>query len=157
MLFTAILAAIVLKEKITIQKILGVIIMLTGIYVVTSEGFTTGFQFQRGDLLLLLASLVWAVGSIIYKKYITHIPMELVLIIRFMTGSIVFGLVLFVVQSQSSIFVGEFELKHFWYLLAYSIVSVILCRYFFFKSVQISPLFVWSSLALIFTRFGNWI
>lgn len=64
--FTAILAVIFLKEKMSMMQILGAIIAFSGVVYV---GFNTGGDVNMIGLLLVeLAALSWAVGNLVSKK-----------------------------------------------------------------------------------------
>ncbi len=63
---TIVFAAIILKEKVTISKILTVIFMFIGIYLIT----TNGEQIipQIGDLLVVGAATTWAFANVLVRK-----------------------------------------------------------------------------------------
>ena len=69
-IFTIILARIFLNEKITFKKIVGVLIVLIGVLVLLSGGrLDTLFSlsFAIGDIWMILASLVFAIYSLLLK------------------------------------------------------------------------------------------
>jgi drug/metabolite transporter (DMT)-like permease len=68
---TVVLAAIVVKEAITGRQLLGLVLSMVGIVVVVTGGSwqrLTQLNFARGDLLLLLGNLCWAVYSVMGKR-----------------------------------------------------------------------------------------
>jgi len=70
-IFIALLAAIFLKEKLTLEKVLGLITSFLGVLIVITEGHL--FSYFQGSLkptrfLLLGAVVSWAIYSIISKK-----------------------------------------------------------------------------------------
>ncbi len=154
MLFTVLLAIFLLKEKVTLQQVSGIVLMAVGLLVITSEGFTHLFSFEQGDVLILLSGLVWAFGSVIFKKYGGKIPMELVLVVRFFLGTILFALVLFILESEHALFIGRFTMSHFWHLLGYAVFAVILRKYFYLKAIQKTTLSLYSAIALTGPVFG---
>ncbi len=69
--FTIILARIFLKESITSSKIIGVIVIIFGVILLISEGklgFLSSLSFAIGDLWMLLASLIFAIYSLLVKS-----------------------------------------------------------------------------------------
>ena len=74
-LFTMILAAIVLKdEHFTWNKVVGSIVAFTGVAILTfRHGFVWGDGFT-GDMLSILAAVMWAIYSIILKQLNNRYP-----------------------------------------------------------------------------------
>ncbi|MDD1770403.1 MAG: DMT family transporter, partial [Methanomassiliicoccales archaeon] len=70
--FVAILAALILKEKITKFTILGLLIGLFGVFFVTTGGNLNGLTdgSLTGNLLVLSAGVVWAFYIVYQKKFV---------------------------------------------------------------------------------------
>lgn len=69
--FSIIMAAIFLKERITTLRIIGLTLCITGIVYLIAQGSwekLMGFHFSRGDVLILLAAFSFAVYNIFVKK-----------------------------------------------------------------------------------------
>ncbi len=67
-IFLYVLAIIFLKEKATIRRTIGIIIATGGVFIILSGGnIEFGSEYLIGDLLILIAVLAWAVGTIILK------------------------------------------------------------------------------------------
>jgi drug/metabolite transporter (DMT)-like permease len=67
---TFILAAIFLKEKLTLQKIVGLLICFTGVLILLSKGninIISGIQITKGDAWMMLASVLWATYTILLR------------------------------------------------------------------------------------------
>ncbi|WP_019241638.1 MULTISPECIES: DMT family transporter [Bacillus] len=76
-IFIAILSIIILSEKITRSQVLGIIFSIIGVLFTISRGSLdniTSFTFNKGDLLVLIAVLIWALYSIYVKKYANILP-----------------------------------------------------------------------------------
>lgn len=70
-LITLLLAYLILKEKVTQRVVLGFIAAIIGIMIVVSHGSLTtlvDLRFNTGELLMLVATIVWAGYTIILKK-----------------------------------------------------------------------------------------
>ncbi len=89
---SVILAAVFLKEKITVVRIAGLLICITGILFLLANGSIQTLlhlQFSKGDGWILLAALSFAVYNTMVKKkplFISAIPF---LFILFFTGTII--------------------------------------------------------------------
>ncbi|MCP4705038.1 MAG: DMT family transporter [candidate division Zixibacteria bacterium] len=67
-IFLYVLAIVFLKEKATIRRTIGIIIATGGVFIILSGGkIEFGGEYLIGDLLILIAVLAWAVGTIILK------------------------------------------------------------------------------------------
>ena len=64
-----VLAFVILKEKITIRKIIAILISFLGIVVIVTKGGIFSLTNIKGDLLALLGSFVFAFFSVLGKKY----------------------------------------------------------------------------------------
>lgn len=65
------LSFIILKDKVTIQKIAGILISFFGIIVITTKGDITSFNLTnlQGSILALCGALVFALFSVLGKKF----------------------------------------------------------------------------------------
>lgn len=81
-MFLAILAVLVLREAWTMRHFASVAAILLGIVVISLEGFSDGFVPHSGDLLLILGSLCFAMGSLIFRKYLHGTDVELTVLVR---------------------------------------------------------------------------
>ncbi len=67
---TFILAAIFLKEKLSWQKILGLCICFSGVLILLSKGninIMAGLSITKGDAWMMLASVLWAIYTILLR------------------------------------------------------------------------------------------
>ncbi|MFH1170284.1 MAG: DMT family transporter [Candidatus Vogelbacteria bacterium] len=84
-LFVALLAIPFLKERLAWQQWLGVgIIFIANLFV----GGFTGFKFNAGELMILAATILWAIENIIAKKALANISSLTVVGARMIFGSI---------------------------------------------------------------------
>ncbi len=84
-LFVALLAIPFLKERMTWPQWIGIgIIFAANLFV----GGFTGFKFNAGELMILAATILWAVENIIAKKILTNISSLTVAGARMIFGSV---------------------------------------------------------------------
>jgi len=74
---TVIFAWLILKERLTLIKVLMVLIMLSGAYLLTTNGEL--LLPRIGDLFILAACVCWSLGNVLVRKYLQteNIPVEL--------------------------------------------------------------------------------
>lgn len=75
-----------LKEKVTKWQIVAVIMLFAGNVLV---GGFKGFSFSQGELMLLAATILWAVENVIAKKVLVSVAPNIVTAFRMGLGSIV--------------------------------------------------------------------
>ena len=74
---TAILAAIIIKEKINISMFIGFFISLAGVIIIISRGSTNIIEhlsFNLGDIFMLIATTLWAFYSVFSKIAMRKLP-----------------------------------------------------------------------------------
>lgn len=72
-----ILAFIFLRERLTRFQIIGTVISLTGVIFILSSGSLSSlkdFQFNQGDLIVLVAIVCWSIYSLFIKQYAGILP-----------------------------------------------------------------------------------
>ncbi|MCL4335498.1 MAG: DMT family transporter [Candidatus Thermoplasmatota archaeon] len=151
-LFTVLLSRIFLRETITLKIIIGVIVGFAGVVVTFSGAFTSGFN--AGAILLILSAIMWAVGTIYYKKnlsrenpwtvntfqYVYAIPV--ILVLALVTGR--FSVEGFTYEFYLSVlFIGSVgtTFAYFIYLLLYARYKASSISSFFFLVPALSLLF----------------
>ncbi len=65
------LAFIILKERVTLRKILAILISFTGVIIIVTQGkvFSLALTNLSGDILALLGAFIFALFSILGKRY----------------------------------------------------------------------------------------
>lgn len=90
-IFILILSQIFYGEMITLKKTAGVVITITGVLLLICNGSLSTLlhiRFVLGDLLMLLASVTFAVYSILVKRKPVHLSMD-----AFLLSTFIFGLI----------------------------------------------------------------
>jgi drug/metabolite transporter (DMT)-like permease len=90
MVFLILLAIFVLGERWTVGHAIASISIALGIFIVALRGFTEGISFRTGDILIILASLSFSLGSITFRKYLHHIEPQIAIFVRSLTAISVF-------------------------------------------------------------------
>ncbi len=93
LVFIVVLAAFVLREKITSAHHAAIFTIMAGTIVISLRGFTDGLSLQFGDILVIGSSFGYAAGSVYYRKHLSHIEPHVALLMRSMTAIATFFVV----------------------------------------------------------------
>src|SRR3989344_2980217 len=85
-LWVAVLAIPLLKEKLSALQVLGIVLLFGGNVAV---GGFEGFKYSQGELMVLGATMLWAVENVIAKKVLKTVDADLVVTARMGLGSII--------------------------------------------------------------------
>ena len=100
-LIIAVLAVVVLKEKLKKNLIIGMLLLVIGNVLVLK--FNSDVFMHKGDLLILLATLLWAVENIISKKALNTISPRIVAASRMLFGGVFISIYLVITGQISSV------------------------------------------------------
>ena len=109
--FIAILAALILKERITLVRIIGIVLALLGVVLVI---FNTGFSFREGaqniDMLVysfsLMAALSFAFYSVIGKRVLTSNDPLIVVMLALFSGAVMLATLTTITVGFSEIIIA---------------------------------------------------
>ena len=147
--FAGIIAFLWLKESFTKYQILGILFMFLGIFIVITKGFISEVILNRGDIFIVISSLSWAIATTIFKKKLSHLLPELVVLIRNLVGAIVlFFIIHFVFNTQSDINI-PLDASVLIPLGIFSLFTIVLAQIFWYKSLELIPASLASSFGLI--------
>ena len=82
MIFLILIAHAVLQEKLKQEHLLAMLFSTAGILFIVFRGFSEGLTLRAGDLLIIIGALSYALGSIIFRKYLRNIEPHLALMAR---------------------------------------------------------------------------
>ena len=161
-IFMVILSVLFLREKITVIKVIGIILVVTGVIVLVTKGkLDTLFNmtFAIGDIWMLLGALLWSVYSLLLKRKPKEINSVTFQYSTFALG-LLFLLPFYIWESTIALPV-KFETRILLSVLYIGVVSSLLAYYLWNRSVEMvgptkaamifytSPLFI-GFLAFIF-------
>ncbi|MDO7788180.1 DMT family transporter [Desulforamulus aquiferis] len=108
-----ILSAIFLKDRLFKLQYLGIVMSFTGVIWVISRGSIYWFanlHFNKGDLLVILAVIFWAIYSILMKKWGEQLPQKATFLTTLFLGFIILLPFFFWESTQSSFSYQELSL-----------------------------------------------
>jgi drug/metabolite transporter (DMT)-like permease len=132
-LLMALMGAVLLREKISLHQIVGGTAMTLGLIVIVFRGFTIGYTPYRGDILILGGALGWAIANILMKKYLQHIPPEVIVSFRNIVG----GLVLLLVAA-GDITTAHYTSKTMYWLIALALLAVVVPQLLWYKALELT-------------------
>ncbi|MDO7976399.1 DMT family transporter [Oceanotoga sp. DSM 15011] len=133
-IFVVILASLILKEKITLRKVVSMAVGALGIIIIlmsNSSGDST-----LGLLYGVLATISFALYTVLVKKYVKEIPSIIFVTFSFLLSSIIFYIVLLIFKIP--VFTFEIESFNVIWMLAYISIFVTGIAYItFFKAFEV--------------------
>jgi drug/metabolite transporter (DMT)-like permease len=118
--WVAILAIPFLKEKISKIQILAVLILFASNFII--GGFTS-LQYSKGELFVLIATILWAIENILAKKILPSVDPDIVVTARMGLGSLILLTVAAITVPTAlskSIFMSQTE--WFWLLISVALL-----------------------------------
>ncbi|BBE29933.1 membrane protein [Tepiditoga spiralis] len=132
-IFVLILASIILNEKITLKKIISLIVGIIGIIIILLSN-NTGDSYL-GLLFGLLSTFSFAFYTVMVKRYLSNIPSNIFVAFSFLMSSIPFYIVLKILKIPVFEFNGNFQI---YLMLFYISIFVTGIAYItFFKALTI--------------------
>ena len=117
-IFIIILSVLFFKDKITLSRIIGLIICLVGVLTIISKGklqFLLNFKFTSGDLWMIGAAIGWAVYSIYLLNWKSHFSLMGRFTLIALFGSI--SLFPFYILEEIFFFNTSFDINFFFWVL----------------------------------------
>lgn len=113
-IYAAILAAVFLKEKISKEFLIGALLLLFGSLISLK---VLPISFGKGDLLVFLATILWAIENLISKHALKELPAKTVAWGRMFFGS--FFILVYLISTSQIGLVGNLGLEQIiWTLIA---------------------------------------
>jgi len=160
MLFLIVLACLFLNERLSRRQILPMVGILFGVLVITFRGFTEGFTFYRGDFMLILSSLTYAAGDLIFRKYLHDMHAHLVVLLRALIVIATFPVILYFTGHPLNDEIASFPLELIGVLIGFTFISRylnIMCFYQALDKLPVTTFSLSSNLSILTaTAFAAW-
>lgn len=150
-LWVAVLAVPLLREKINHISVVAVgLIFLGNIYV----GGFSGFQFSQGELMILLATILWAIESVISKKILKTVDVIIVAGYRMGLGSLLLLTAMVVTNPGSVSSLTTFTNVQISWIM---ITAILLIGYVltWYRALSLAPVVMVSSVLVLATIITN--
>lgn len=133
------LGGIVLHEKVSRMQVLGAGIVLLGVIVVNVSATDASLSVHIGDLLVFAGALISGAGSVLFKKYLSHVMPELAILIRNIAGMIAVAFLSLFLEHSVVAEVQAFPLSKVLLLVAFTFFSRYLTLTFFYEALDRLP------------------
>ncbi|MGE5041312.1 MAG: DMT family transporter [Candidatus Levyibacteriota bacterium] len=134
-IWVAILTIPLLKEKVSKLQILGVALLFFANFFI--GGFIK-FQFSAGELLVLSATLLWAVENILAKKILPHVDADIVVAARMGLGSIILMAAAFILAPAATM--KGFNLSEVqWTWMAITVALLLGYTMTWYRALKLAP------------------
>jgi len=150
-LFIAIFSWIFLEETFSYRKLMGVLLAFTGAIFVISKGSLSISPSIKGDMLILLSALCWAVYSIVGKKLLEKYDSLSLTTYAFIIGTFLF--IPFVYDDLWSIKITAKEWAVILYLALLCSVFAYVAWYYALKKADATEVAIFLNLIPLFTMF----
>ena len=153
-LFVGIMGFVWLKERVTRQWLVGTTLMFLGILCITMEWFTMGLSVDRWVILVAFSALSGALGHILYKKYLYEIKPEVVILVRYAIGFVVFILVVpILLHIDHDVTIG-FQADTWIYFLWLALIPIVWAIYLRYEALDHLPVSLAWVISLLNPLFG---
>ncbi len=130
---------LILKERVSRMQMIGGGIVVLGILVINLASSGVSSSIHMGDIFILVGAMVSGFGSVLFKKYLSHVIPELAILIRNIAAIIVVSVIGVFVQVSFSQEVAAFPASQILLLLAFAFFSRYLNLLFFYESLNRLP------------------
>lgn len=143
-IFILIFGYFLMREKIERMRLIGAGVVVSGIFVISLASFGEPISMHIGDLFILAGAMVFALGAVLFKKYLSHVMPELEILIRNVVG-VTTVIVVSVLMGYT--FVEEvvaFPARKILLLLAFAFFARYLNLTFFYEALERLPVTTFS-------------
>lgn len=146
MLFVFLLAGLFLRERITRAHFLAAGSISAGLVIIALRGFSETVTPQIGDMLIILATVSFALGNCVYSKWLHHVPSHIALCARSTTAVTAFFLVSPFIPHSLAAEASAFPFALIPALLGFGFISRFINSVAFYESIERLPM---SSISLV--------
>ena len=137
--FLVMLAVIILREPFRREHVLSSLTIVAGILIIALRGFTAGLHFYWGDMLLILSSLSFALGGLIFRRSLHDMNPHIVLFFRAIVGITFFILLTAFMQHHIFEEIRAFPLAMLPVLVGFGFISRFLNTFSFYEALDRLP------------------
>jgi len=136
-LWATVMAALLLGEKITITKIIGLMFGIAGLVVLIGSDLVILQRAPIGSLFMLLAALSWALGTVLIKRFYWEIPVITNVAWQLLFSSI--PMLIIAISFEPFPDLSSLSLKALLALIYLFLFPMSFCQWAYFKTVSLLP------------------
>jgi drug/metabolite transporter (DMT)-like permease len=125
-LFVAALAGVLLKESVSLQKWVGLLLGLLGVFLVVFNKLSVGEGTLFGMSLSFIALISISAGTLYQKKFCSHMNIKSGNLIQFMVAGVYFYLMSLLFETGEVIWSGELVFALLWLVIILSLGAMTL-------------------------------
>ncbi|MDD2822757.1 MAG: DMT family transporter [Candidatus Daviesbacteria bacterium] len=150
-LWVAVLAIPLLKEKLSKLQIIAITLLFLSNFII---GGFKGFQLSTGEVLVFIATLFWAVETILAKKVLPGIDSDILILARMLFGGLILlGATLLTSPAGFYQITGLSTTQWFWIILtALTLLAYIMSWY---RALKLAPAITVTSILVASTLITN--
>lgn len=154
-IMTGVLATIFLKDKISLEKILGTIFMFAGVIIISTHGFSNGLNISLGYFFIFGSVLSSSSANIFFKKFLVPISTDIVVLSRNFWGIICMLLIFpFFVDLNYEVSAILNDTNLLTIFIAYAIFILLTAQFLWYKSLEKIKASISSTLIFLNPFFG---
>jgi drug/metabolite transporter (DMT)-like permease len=136
-LWATVMAALLLGEKITLTKIIGLMFGIAGLVVLIGSDLVILQRAPIGSLFMLLAALSWALGTVLIKRFYWEIPVITNVAWQLLFSSI--PMLIIAISFEPFPDPSSLSLKALLALIYLFLFPMSFCQWAYFKTVSLLP------------------
>ena len=146
-----ILSSIFLKDKLSLEKIVGALFMFLGVTIIATHNFQNGLTITTGYYFLFGSILAGAISTILFKKYLIHVSTDIIVGLRNIWGVfILLGIIPFWLPFDYDFRMIFSDQKTILIFVSYAIFTLMVANFLWYKSLE--KIKVSSSSVLVFLK-----
>lgn len=130
------LSALLLHERVTKMQMIGAGTVLIGVLIINLTSVDTALTVHMGDVLVLAGAFASGLGSVLFKKYLSHVMPELAIVIRNIAAIIAVSILGIFIRHSFAEEVANFPLTKVLLLIAFTFFSRYLNLTFFYEALD---------------------
>ena len=134
-LFAFAFTTIFLGEKLKVIQLLGTIAILLGTIFVVFNGV---FELNRGDILIVLATVFFPIGNTFAKRALKLMTSEMLLFLRYFIGGLILLVISYLFEDISGVNLATWQ-DSIWILIVYVSVSLSFGKFLWYTGLRRLP------------------
>ncbi len=137
-ILAGILSAIFIKnDKISREKILGALFMFLGVTIIATRNFQNGLNIGLGYYFLFGSILSGAISTILFKKFLTHLSTDIIVLSRNFWGIVILlGVFPFLIDIDCNLQDINFDQKTILIFISYAIFTLMVANFLWYKALE---------------------
>jgi drug/metabolite transporter (DMT)-like permease len=147
MLFLLLFAVVFLRERLFTSHYLALSLIVAGLLIIALRGFTEGFVLHAGDVFVILSSLCYGIGDVLFRKYLLQTLIHVSVIFRSIVATGIFLAVSLLFPQPLVHELSAFPITLLPVLLGFAFISRFLNLSSFYAALELLPVSTMSILS----------